>query len=72
MFLQEVETAALDAPATWSALSSLLESHCKERSLLLTQEWPKKSSLWKKGTYLRAKTRLGLTTEESWTAVPST
>ena len=44
----------------WKLIGSLLGPYAKEPALLVTQEWPKTSSLWKEEVYLKVKERLGL------------
>ena len=39
----------------WKLIGSLLGPYAKEPALLVTQEWPKTSSLWKEEVYLKVK-----------------
>ena len=41
-------------------LGALLGPYAKESALLVTQEWPKTSALWKEEVFLKTKKRLGL------------
>ena len=44
----------------WKLLGALLGPYAKEPGLLVTQEWPKTSALWKEEVFLKIKKRLGL------------
>ena len=59
-FKQKWRAKLREHQRNWKLLGSLLGPYAKEPSLLLTQEWPKNSSLWKEETFLRTKKRLGL------------
>ena len=44
----------------WKLLGALLGPYAKETALLVTQEWPKTSALWKEEVFLKIQKRLGL------------
>ena len=59
-FKKKWRVKLLEHQRNWKLLGSLLGPYAKEPSLLLTQEWPKNSSLWQEETFLRIRKRLGL------------